>query len=157
GLTPPSVHQGSVTYGVGGAERLMAEAVTSLQEDCMRHGAVLSGLQPATSYTYSVHSGGETVHGHFRSLPDSGPVRFTATGDFGGATAAEVDVVNLMKQQDPDLFITLGDNTYERGTLADIDQNILTQHADFLHSHGVIWALGNHDSPTQQGTPRTPK
>ena len=152
-LTPPSVHQGSVTYGVGGAESLMAEAVNRLQEDGMLHGAVLSGLQPATSYTYSVHSGGETVHGHFRSLPDSGPVRFTATGDFGGATAAEVEVVNLMKQQDPDLFITLGDNTYERGTLAEMDQNIFPQYADFLDSHGVIWVLGNHDYTTQQGTP----
>src|SRR5205085_7515517 len=152
-LTPTGVGGGSVSYGLGGAENLSADVGNRLQEDGMLHDAVMGGLRPNSSYSYSVHSGGETVHGHFHSLPDSGRIRFTTTGDFGGGTPAEVDVVNLMKQQDPDLFITLGDNTYERGTLAEMDQNVFPQYADFLDSHGVIWVLGNHDYTTQKGTP----
>src|SRR5439155_15633443 len=152
-LTPASVANGSVTYGLGDADNLTAEVRNHLQGDGMLHSAVLSGLQPGSSYSYAVHSVGETAHGHFHSLPDSGRIRFTTTGDFGGGTTAEDDVVNLMKEQDPDLFITLGDNTYERGTLTEMDQNVFPQYANFLDSHGVIWVLGNHDYTTQQGMP----
>jgi len=152
-VTPASVANGTVSYGLGGGENLTAEVRNHLQEDGVLHSAVLNGLRPGSTYSYAVRSGGEIVRGHFHSLPDTGGIRFTTTGDFGGGTAAEVDVVNLMKQQDPDLFITLGDNTYERGTLAEMDQNVFPQYADFLNSHGVVWVLGNHDHTTQQGAP----
>ena len=152
-LTPEGMMDGSVAYGLGGKEDLTAQVRRHPQEDGVLQSAVLTGLRPGSSYTYSVRSGGEVAHGHFRSLPDSGRIRFTTTGDFGGGTAAEVAVVNLMDQQDPDLFITLGDNTYERGTLAEMDTNVFPQYADFLDSHGVIWVLGNHDHTTQQGNP----
>ena len=152
-LTPEGMVDGSVAYGFGGKEDRTAPMKVHPQEDGVLHSATLAGLKPGSSYTYSVHSGGEVFHGQFRSLPDSGRLRFTTTGDFGGGTAAESAVVNLMDQQDPDLFITLGDNTYERGTLAEMDQNVFPQYAKFLDSHGVVWVLGNHDHTTQQGTP----
>ncbi len=152
-LTPQGLVDGSVEYGVGGKKDLTAQVKIHPQEDGVLHSAVLAGLRPGTSYTYAVHSGGEVFSGHFRSLPDSGRLRFTTIGDFGGGTASEQAVVNLMDQQDPDLFITLGDNTYERGTLTEMDQNVFPQYADFLDSHGVIWVLGNHDHTTQQGAP----
>ncbi len=152
-LTPQGVVGGSVAYGVGGKEDLSAQVRIHPQEDGVLHSAVLTDLRPGTSYSYAVHSGGEVFNGHFRSLPDSGRLRFTTIGDFGGGTASEQAVVNLMDQQDPDLFITLGDNTYERGTLTEMDQNVFPQYADFLDSHGVVWVLGNHDHTTQQGTP----
>jgi predicted phosphodiesterase len=114
---------------------------------------VLAGLRPGSSYTYSVGTAGEVAKGGFRTLPDSGRIRFTTTGDFGGGTASEAAVVNLMVQQDPDLFITLGDNTYEQGTLAEMDQNVFPQYASFLGTHGAVWVLGNHDHTTQQGNP----
>jgi len=152
-LTPAGVLDGAVAYGLGGKEDLTARVQIHPQEDGVLHSAVLQGLRDGSSYTYSVRSGGEVVHGHFRSLPANGRIRFAATGDFGGGTAAESGVVNLMQQQDPDLFITLGDNTYERGTLAEMDQNVFPQYKDFLNSHGVIWVLGNHDHTTQQGAP----
>jgi predicted phosphodiesterase len=152
-LTPAGVVDGGVAYGLGGKDVLSATVQIHQQDDGVLHSAVLKGLKDGTSYTYSVRSGGEVVHGHFRSLPASGRLRFATTGDFGGGTAAEAAVVNLMQQQDPDLFITLGDNTYERGTLAEMDQNVFPQYKDFLNSHGVVWVLGNHDHTTQQGTP----
>ena len=152
-LTPLGLVDGHVAYGLGGNETLAAAQRIHAQEDGVLHSAVMSGLQPGSTYTYSVRSGGETVHGHFRSLPDMGRIRFTTTGDFGGGTANEQAVVSLMDQQDPDLFITLGDNTYERGTLAEMDQNVFPQYQDFLDSHGVVWVLGNHDHTTNQGAP----
>ena len=152
-LTPQGIVDGSVAYGLGGNEDLSAPMRVHPQEDGVLHSAELEGLRPGTSYTYSVHSGGAVIHGSFRSLPDSGRIRFTTMGDFGGGTANEQAVVNLMNQQDPDLFITLGDNTYERGTLTEMDQNVFPQYSDFLDSHGVIWVLGNHDHTTQQGGP----
>jgi acid phosphatase type 7 len=152
-LTPAGVVDGSIAYGLGGKENLTSEVRIHPQEDGILHSAVLTGLRPGSSYTYSARSSGEVVHGHFRSLPDSGRIRFTTIGDFGGGTANESAVVNLMDQQDPDLFITLGDNTYERGTLAEMDTNVFPQYASFLNSHGVIWVLGNHDHSTQQGNP----
>jgi acid phosphatase type 7 len=152
-LTPAGTVDGNIAYGLGGKEDLTSQVRIHPQEDGILHSAVLTGLRPGSSYTYSVRSGGEVVHGHFRSLPDSGRIRFTTIGDFGGGTANESAVVNLMDQQDPDLFITLGDNTYERGTLAEMDTNVFPQYASFLNSHGVIWVLGNHDHTTQQGNP----
>jgi acid phosphatase type 7 len=152
-LTPVGVVDGAVAYGLGGREDLTAAVRIHQQEDGVLHSAVLTALQPGSSYTYSVRSRGEVVYGHFRSLPSSGRIRFTTTGDFGGGTAPEVAVVNLMQQQDPDLFITLGDNTYEQGTVAQMDTNVFPQYQEFLNSHGVVWVLGNHDHTTQQGTP----
>jgi predicted phosphodiesterase len=152
-LTPRGVTDGGVAYGLGGRDDLTAAVKVHPQEDGVLHSAVLAELRPGSSYTYSVRSGGEVVHGQFRSLPDSGRIRFTTTGDFGGGTASEAAVVNLMNQQDPDFFITLGDNTYERGTLAEMDQKVFPQYANFLDSHGAVWVLGNHDHTTQQGTP----
>jgi predicted phosphodiesterase len=152
-LTPQGVMDGAVAYGLGGKEGLSAPVQVHTQEDGELHSAVLNGLKAGSSYTYSVRSGGEVVHGDFRSLPSSGRIRFTTMGDFGGGTATEAAVVSLMQQQDPDLFITLGDNTYERGTLAEMDQNVFPQYKDFLNSHGVVWVLGNHDHTTLQGAP----
>ena len=152
-LTRPGVTDASVAYGLGGRQDLTATVRVHPQEDGVLHSAVLTGLQPGSSYSYAVHSGGDVASGNFQSLPDSGRIRFATTGDFGGGTLPELAVVNLMNQQDPDLFITLGDNTYERGTLAEMDTNIFPQYASFLNSHGAIWVLGNHDHTTQQGNP----
>ena len=152
-LTPTSVTSGTVRYSTGGRFGAPVKSETLAQADGILQDVRLTGLRPGTPYEYEVASGNRTVRGHFRTLPEHGRIRFTAMGDFGGGTAAEVAVAQLMQQQDPDLFITLGDNTYEQGTLLEMDQNIFGQYRTFLSSHAAVWVLGNHDHTTERGLP----
>lgn len=152
-LTPDTIATGSVRVGINGRFGTPVPSQTLTQADGILQSVRLTGLQSGASYEYEVHTAGAVVRGHFRTLPTDGNLRFTAVGDFGGGTAAEVSVVGLMQQQDPDLFVTLGDNTYERGTLQEMDQNVFAQYAAFLGGHGAAWVLGNHDHTTGGGLP----
>jgi predicted phosphodiesterase len=152
-LTPLAITSGSVRVGPSGNFGTSVPSQTLEQADGMLHHVTLTGLVPGTPYDYEVTAGGRAVRGHFRTLADNGSLRFTAVGDFGGATPAEVAVAQLMQQQDPDLFVTLGDNTYERGTLDEMDHNVFQQYRQFLGSHGAVWVLGNHDHTTDRGIP----
>lgn len=152
-LTPSGVPDGSVRYGRDEILSLPVKSHVISQPDGNLQSVHLSGLLPDTSYEYEVTSGGEVYKGHFTTLPASGKLRFAAVGDFGGGTAAEVSVAKLMQQQDPDLFVTLGDNTYESGRLDEMDRYVFPQWQGFLSGHGAIWVMGNHDYATQQGRP----
>jgi predicted phosphodiesterase len=123
------------------------------QADGTLQSLQLSGLSPGTVYDYEVTAGGQKARGRFITLPSDGHLRFTTVGDMGGGSAAETAVVRLMQTQNPDLFITLGDNAYERGTLDEIDANVFQQYRDFLARHGAAWVMGNHDHTTDRGLP----
>ena len=150
-LTPRSVQAGTVRYGQG---RILGPPLSShvvIQSDGVLQSVQLFGLTPNMSYEYEVSSGGDVYKGHFTTLPDTGKLRFAAVGDFGGGTAAEITVAELMQQQDPDLFISLGDNTYESGRLDEMDKNVFPAWRAFLSTHGADWVMGNHDYATQKG------
>src|SRR5438874_1519543 len=51
-------------------------------------------------------------------------LRFGVIGDYGWAGKPEADVANQVASWKPDLVITTGDNNYEFGLAATIDQNI---------------------------------
>ncbi|MBK8553814.1 MAG: metallophosphoesterase [Ignavibacteria bacterium] len=83
-------------------------------------------------------------------------VRFGVIGDYGDAGPDELAVANLIKSWNPDFIITLGDNNYDIGSQATIDQNIGQYFHEFIYpyygSYGpgalvnkFFPSLGNHD------------
>jgi predicted phosphodiesterase len=152
-LTPNSVIDGSLRYGPPGHLGGPLSSRRLPQPDGTLQSVQLSGLTPRTAYDYQVQAAGQTVRGRFITLPGDATIRFATVGDFGGGSAAEEAVVRLMLRQDPDLFITLGDNAYERGTLEEIDANVFHQYGAFLARYGAVWVMGNHDHTTDRGLP----
>ena len=91
-------------------------------------------------------------------------LRFAVIGDYGNyandAQSPEVDVANLIKSWAPDIILTTGDNNYNDGTEATIDDNIGKFFHEFISpyqvKHGAggqvnrfFPSLGNHDWHTQ--------
>jgi hypothetical protein len=91
------------------------------------------------------------------SAQESTPgIRFAVIGDYGLAGPAEQDVANLVKNWHPDFVVTTGDNNYELGEAATIDQNIGQYYHDFIFPYAGAYgpgatvnrffpAPGNHD------------
>ncbi|MFC6223265.1 metallophosphoesterase [Hymenobacter artigasi] len=88
--------------------------------------------------------------------------RFAAIGDYGFAGNAERDVAQLVKGWDPDFIITLGDNNYDAGDSATIDQNIGQYYHSYIGQYRGRYgpsastnrffpSLGNHDYYTRNG------
>lgn len=88
--------------------------------------------------------------------------RFAAIGDYGFAGTAERDVANLVKSWNPEFIITLGDNNYDQGDSATIDQNIGQYYHEYIGSYKGRYgpsastnrffpSLGNHDYYTRNG------
>jgi tartrate-resistant acid phosphatase type 5 len=88
--------------------------------------------------------------------------RFAAIGDYGSAGIPEHDVANLVKSWNPDFIITLGDNNYDVGDSATIDQNIGQYYHEYIYNYKGRYgpktfsdrffpSLGNHDYYTRNG------
>lgn len=93
-------------------------------------------------------------------------VTFAIIGDFGKAGPAEADVSALVHGWTPDFIVTTGDNNYDDGAAATIDENIGQYYADFIAPYrGKLGkgggenrffpALGNHDWRTADLRPYT--
>ena len=152
-LTPPNVLDGTLIYGRLGKLTAPIRSSKLAQVDGTLNSVRLTHLSPGTRYEYLVTAAGQTVAGDFTTLPSQGTLQFTAVGDFGGGTAAEVSVVRLMQRQNPSFFVALGDNTYESGALPEMDRNVFPQFREFLSFHGAVWVLGKHDYATGAGVP----
>jgi tartrate-resistant acid phosphatase type 5 len=92
------------------------------------------------------------------------PLRFAVIGDFGQAGSAEQDVATMVKSWKPDFIITTGDNNYDYGAAATIDENIGQYYHQFIFpyrgSYGAgdtlnrfFPSLGNHDWRTAHAAP----
>jgi tartrate-resistant acid phosphatase type 5 len=88
--------------------------------------------------------------------------RFAAIGDYGSAGTPEREVANLVKSWNPDFIITLGDNNYDVGDSATIDQNIGQYYHEYIYNYKGRYgpktfsdrffpSLGNHDYYTRNG------
>ncbi len=100
-------------------------------------------------YVFLLVAGPEFLDGQTR-------ISFAVIGDYGKSSQAESDVSNLVRGWNPDLVITTGDNNYEYGEAATIDQNIGQYYHTFIYpytgSYGAgdsisqfFPSLGNHD------------
>ncbi len=83
-------------------------------------------------------------------------VRFAVIGDYGNNSHAESDVAALIRSWNPEFIVTTGDNNYEFGEAATIDQNIGKYFHDFISPYTGTFGpgdtvnrffpcLGNHD------------
>lgn len=84
------------------------------------------------------------------------PTVIGCIGDFGGDTADEADVADLVKGWNPDSIVTVGDNIYPMSPAKTIDEQIGKYYAEFIGSYTGAFgsgsgenrffpALGNHD------------
>jgi len=87
---------------------------------------------------------------------NNGAVRFAVIGDYGNDSANEAQVATLIHSWNPDFVITTGDNNYEDGEAATIDDNIGKHYSQFIGNYqgsygpgsptNRFWpSLGNHD------------
>ncbi len=80
----------------------------------------LSGLRPATRYSYTLRASGDTVEGEFVTAPahdQAARVHFVWSGDLGGGGfCRKVDggypIFQTMARRRPDFFLFVGDTVY---------------------------------------------
>lgn len=88
--------------------------------------------------------------------------RFVAIGDYGLAGPAEAQVAALVKSWNPEIISALGDNNYDLGDSAAIDQNIgqcyhtciykyRRRYGPSASTNRFFPSLGNHDYYTRNG------
>ena len=149
--------QGRVWYGTE-PDRLSStfeETITTCD-----HKVELSGLTPDTKYYYSVGTAvkeGRTENYFFVTAPSRylapelvRPLRIWVVGDAGRGN----DVAALVRDgylkftgtRHTDLWLMLGDNAYETGTLDEYQHGVFDMYPEVLRS-SVLWtAIGNHDA-----------
>ncbi|MCB1687490.1 MAG: metallophosphoesterase family protein [Halioglobus sp.] len=155
----------SVCFGTDMAA-LPADSETAATVTATGHSEVLlSGLEPDTTYYYSVGGAGvaDEAH-HFRTapvtgeLPADGNTRIWIVGDsgVGGTGKPESGYVRdgflafAQNQGDEpaDLFLMLGDNAYDQGTDMEHQKGIFDVYTSVLASTPVWPTIGNHEMGT---------
>jgi Calcineurin-like phosphoesterase/Purple acid Phosphatase, N-terminal domain len=124
--------------------------------------ALLSGLQPDTTYYYSVGGAGtaDQAH-HFRTaptvgqLPQDGNTRIWIVGDsgVGGTGKPEAGYVRdgfmtfakNNRDEPADLFLMLGDNAYDQGTDNEHQLAVFDVYTALLATTPVWPTIGNHE------------
>ncbi|MCY1034314.1 metallophosphoesterase [Corallococcus sp. BB11-1] len=140
-----------VRYGVGNTSAAARSTATS-----RIHAVVLTGLTPATTYTYSVDACGETTPAKtFVTAPVPGTrrVHFAAVGDFGTGGSDQRKVAASMLTNKPELFVALGDNAYASGTETEFQTNLFTPMAALLAQVPMFATPGNHEYVTNEAQP----
>jgi len=90
------------------------------------------------------------------AVAESQRVRFADIGDFGLAGSTEAAVAQLVRSWQPDFIITNGDNNYQHGEAATIDENIGQYYHEYIYPYlgkygtgatenRFFPALGDHD------------
>jgi uncharacterized protein (TIGR03382 family) len=141
-----------VRYGTQGSTNQTARSADSGRT----HAVVLTGLIPGAEYTYEVEAcGTRTPAKRFRTAPVPGTrrVHFAAVGDFGTGGSAERRVAAAIQSRRPELFIALGDNAYESGTEAEIQNNLFRPLEEVLAEVPFFPVAGNHEYVTDQAQP----
>ncbi len=126
--------------------------------DATQHVARVDGLSPATVYCYSVHAGDAAVIERigFRTAPEAGagaPVSFVVIGDMGSGDTDQFQVLEQVENVPFELMLTVGDNAYDDGTLAQYESKFFDVYASILQSIPVFPITGNHDYRTDDAAP----
>ncbi len=155
---------GSVCFGTDMAA-LPVESQTEATVTATGHSEVLlSGLEPATTYYYSVGGAGTADAAHsFRTapaageLPEDGNTRIWIVGDSGvagwptpGPGAGQVrdgfeTFVTNHGDEPADLFLMLGDNAYWQGTDLEHQKAIFDLYPKVLATTPLWPTIGNHE------------
>ena len=121
------------------------------------HELVAGGLEPATSYRYTVRvDDGTTATGSFTTAPeDDRPFRFLLYGDNRSDGTAHAAVVHQMLQTPGDFLVQTGDMVADGSDPADWLRFFAIEH-DLLRDRCTFAAIGNHEIalPTSDGALR---
>lgn len=65
---------------------------------------------------------------------ESDSIVFAVIGDYGKSGNAEEEVATMVKSWNPDFILTTGDNNYQKGELATIQENISDYYGDYIYN-----------------------
>ncbi len=157
-----SAEADSVCFGTDPAA-LPAQSKTDAKVTATGHSeALLSGLEPGTTYYYSVGGAGVANAAHSfhtapapGTLPADGNTRIWIVGDsgVGGKDAPEAGYVRdgfltFVKNhgnESADLFLMLGDNAYNQGTDLEHQKAIFDVYPQILATTPLWPTIGNHE------------
>ena len=119
------------------------------------HQITVTGLTGATSYPYTVTSGGVTATGTVRTAASPGQTfSFAAIGDFGGNSPGEKQNATNIVADGTQFIQTLGDNIYPTSglpdpnftsTYSDFDQRFFSQFSAAIRAQTFFPANGNKE------------
>jgi hypothetical protein len=122
--------------------------------DASRSGR-FTGLTPATRYVWTADIAGHSVAaGSFNTAPltTSTPITLVSFGDYGSGNAHEYAVGRLAAAQDPDLFLSTGDNAYLLAAPPFLNRAIFAPLRSLLGEAPAVVALGEHDLAYNDGS-----
>ena len=124
----------------------------------LQHVATLDGLEPGTTYCWSLHGdeGAIMAAAGFRTAPaplSGDAVTFVALGDMGSGSRDQHAVRAQLENVPFDLLLTVGDNAYPNGTLDELERNFFDVYRRVLRSKPVFPTSGNHDYRTADAAP----
>ncbi len=130
----------------GGAD---AGAVRTVRDDDViaMHVVRVSGLAPATHYTYAFAAGSTVVNGEFTTAPSAdstAPFSFLVYGDNRSDDAAHAAIVRGMLQSQADFIVNTGDMVQSGASDADW-QSFFDVEGVLLRDHNVFACVGNHE------------
>jgi len=110
----------NVEYSPATGGAAAVASVTLRRTDDFTGKVALTGLSPATRYTYRARHAGESVEGSFVTAPardQARPVTFLWSGDLGGGRQCRhiqdgYPIFRPMAQRRPDFFLFVGDTIY---------------------------------------------
>ena len=114
------------------------------------HIVTLTNLQAGSTYFYRVVSSGEgctavSSGASFRTLKESGPVRFAVLGDSGSGWGPQYDVAAAIALSQADLVLHTGDVIYPMNQPFRTDARCLSVYAGHMKTTPYYFCLGNHD------------
>ncbi len=122
------------------------------------HEVTVTGLQPSTTYFYSIGTPSTTLVGgdastFFRTAPPpyaQAPVRFWITGDHGTGNDDQRHVrdayLSYVGANTAQAWLWLGDNAYQSGTVHEFQYSNFKDMYEPVLRNTVLWpAPGNHD------------
>ncbi len=118
--------------------------------DFDQYVTAIDGLQPDSIYCYEIQGtdGNWLEATGFRTAPDENserPIRIVTIGDLGTQTSDQFAVLDAMSNVEYDLVLVAGDLAYEKGTLADHENNFFAVYSELLRSVPFFVISGNHD------------
>lgn len=153
-----------VTFGVFGGAFYQEVVNPTLTTE---HEVALSGLQPATQYSYEVGTADLLLtapdpYRSFTTAPAAGSraaTRVWVIGDSGTANGNAAAVRDAFEahaaSQRADLWLMLGDNAYGQGTDEQYQAAVFEMYPDLLATTWLWPAFGNHDSISANATTQT--
>jgi hypothetical protein len=120
--------------------------------------AAVSGLQPDTTYCYTVFQDGQpaTAPAPLKSAPatgSAGRVQFLALGDSGGGGSDQQALLKQIETVPFDFMIHVGDIAYDHGTLPEFESRFFGVYAPLLASRPIFPTSGNHEYDTDDAAP----